>query len=201
MIQASGPANASIMIVGEFPHEGDLRKGLPFIGGAGFELTKMLSEAGINREHCYLTMVTRERVPASNILYLTVDKKKDIGPQHSLYRGRWCTQQLIDGVTSLREEILRVKPNIVITLGNLALWALTGEWSANAWRSSVMESTLVAGVKVVPTLSPGIVHVQWSQRTLLVHDFKRAKRNSDTPVLIDRNYKFLILTNNFNVEF
>ena len=62
-IQPTGPFDARVMIVGEFPHEGDLRKGEPFIGGAGYEFTKMLGEAGIPRNSCFLTMVMRDRIP------------------------------------------------------------------------------------------------------------------------------------------
>jgi uracil-DNA glycosylase len=42
-VRPSGPKNAKIMIVGDAPHEQDLRREEPFIGGGGFELTKMRS--------------------------------------------------------------------------------------------------------------------------------------------------------------
>lgn len=200
-IQGSGRLDAKVLIVGEFPHENDLRRGEPFVGGAGFELTKMLQEAGLPREQCYLTMVMKDRVYGQSITSLIAEKKKDITPRHVLYNGKWVMPQVVDAVEALHEEIKRVSPNVVCTSGNLALWALTGEWSSHAWRSSVMESTLIPGLKVIPTLSFGIVNVQWSQRPIIVHDLKRTAREGKTPELPKRDYKFLIPADNSDWQF
>lgn len=187
-IIGSGPLDAKVLVVGEYPHEADLRKGEPFIGGAGYELTKMLSEAGLPREQLYLTMVMKERI--LSIGSLVAEKKKDITPRHVLYKGKWVMPQVVDAVEALREEIKRVVPNVVCTSGNLALWALTGEWSSFNWRSSVMESDLIPGLKVIPTLPFSIVNVQWNQRPIIVHDLKRVARHRDKPEVMDRGYEF-----------
>lgn len=200
-ITGTGKLDANVLIVGEFPHEQDLRRGEPFIGGAGFELQKMLSEAGIPRDQCYMTLVMKDRVYGQSVNSLVAEKKKDITPRHVLYMGKWVMPEVVYAVESLREEILRIKPNVVCTSGNLALWALTGEWSSHSWRSSVMESTLIPGLKVIPTLSFGIVNVQWNQRPVIVHDLKRVARESKTPQLRDRNYDFLVPADNSESEF
>lgn len=193
-IQTVGPANAKIMLVGEFPHESDLRKGEAFVGGAGFELTKMLSEAKIYRESCTITMVMKDRVSGGRVESLVATKKKDVTARHTLYNGKYVLPEVVDGVEALKAEIIRRKPNVVCALGNLALWALTGEWSALNWRSSIMESTLVPGVKVIPTLSPSVVLHTWPHRTLIVHDLKRVARHQNDPVVIRRKYNFVIPT-------
>lgn len=198
-IQASGPLDAKVLLVGEYPHEADLRKGEPFIGGAGFELTKMLAEAGLHRDSIYMTLVMKERI--LSVASLVAEKKKDITPRHVLYKGKWVMPQVVDAVEALREEIKRVNPNVVCTSGNLALWALTGEWSSFNWRSSVMESDLIPGLKVIPTLPFSIVNVQWNQRPIVVHDLKRVARHKDKPGVLDRQYQFMIPTNNSNSEF
>lgn len=197
-IQGTGPLDAKVLIVGEIPHEADLRRGEPFIGGAGFEFTKTLQEAGLRRDDCFLTYVFKDR--CLNVASLIAEKKKDITPRHVLYRGKWCLPQLVDAVESLRGEIERVRPNVVCASGNLALWALTGEWSVFSWRSSVMESTLIPGLKVIPTLPFSIVNVQWSQRPLIVHDLKRVKREGASAALPDRNYQFTIPANRSDSE-
>ena len=200
-IQPSGPLDAKVLLVGEFPNEGDLRRGEPFIGGAGFELTKMLQEANLPRESLYMTYVMKDRVLGQSLSSLIAEKKKDITPKHVLYRGKWVMPHVVDAVEALRREIERVRPNVVCTTGNLALWALTGEWSCFAWRSSVMESNLVPRVKVVPTLPFGMVHTQWSQRPIIVHDLKRVFRQSKTPDIPNRSREFLIPAHNSNEEF
>lgn len=198
-IQPSGPLDANVLVVGEFPHEADLRRGEPFIGGAGYEVTKMMSEAGLPREQCYLTYVMKDRI--LSIASLVAEKKKDITPRHVLYKGKWVMPQVVDAVEALREEIRRVAPNVVCTSGNLALWALTGEWSSFNWRSSVMESDLIPGLKVIPTLPFSIVNVQWNQRPIIVHDLKRVARHKDKSGVMDRQYEFLIPADNSDEEF
>lgn len=188
----TGPHTAKIMLVGEFPHEQDLLNSTPFVGGPGYELRKMLNEAGLYMEHCYVTMVMKDRVPRSSIEGCMAQKKKEITSAHVLYNGKHVLPSVVAGIEQLKGEIERIKPNVVITFGNLALWALTGEWGANNWRSSIMESTLVGGVKVIPTISPAMVMPQWRLRPLIVHDLKRAKVQSEFPEIRRTPYDFVI---------
>ena len=180
------------MLVGEWPREQDLVKSEPFAGGIGFELSKMLAEAKLHRESCFCTYVVDDRVPSGNITGLVAESKAKAGPDHTLLHGRWVTQQVIDGIARLKKEIELVKPNVVCVMGNLALFALTGEWSAMAWRSSIMESTLIPGLKVIPTYSPAMVVAQMYLRPIVVHDLKRVAKHQDLPVVTRPDYKFQI---------
>ena len=47
----------STWIIGEAPGPDELREGKPFIGSSGNELTRMLNEAGINRNRCFMSNV------------------------------------------------------------------------------------------------------------------------------------------------
>jgi DNA polymerase I-like protein with 3'-5' exonuclease and polymerase domains/uracil-DNA glycosylase len=198
-IGPSGPVNARIMIVGDVPNEQDLRRGEPFIGGGGFEMTKMLQEAGIRREDCYLTTVFKSRV-FPGTLHI-VEKKKDRLPEHVLFQGQYITRDLFNACMDLLHEIDKVKPNVICTVGNLALFALTGETSSYNYRSSIMDSVLLQGYKVIPTLNVDAIHAQWAKRNWMVHDFKRVKRNSETPGLFIRDYSRLIAENNSDEQF
>ena len=180
-IRPSGPPNAQIMLVGEFPKEQDLVREEPFAGGIGLELSKMLAEAKIHRETCFCTYVVDDRVPGGYINGLIAESKSKATSQHTLLQGRYVTQQVIDGIDRLRREILLVKPNVVCAMGNLALFALTGEWSVMSWRSSIMESTLIPGLKVIPTYSPVMVTAQMALRPIAVHDLKRVAKHRLLP--------------------
>ena len=169
------------MIVGEYPKEQDLVKSEPFAGGTGFELSKMLAEAKIHKESCFCTYVIDDRVPTGNITGLIAETKSKATSAHMLLHGKYVTQQVIDGIARLKREIELVKPNVVCAMGNLALFALTGEWSAMAWRSSIMESTLIPGLKVIPTYSPAMVVAQWYLRPIVVHDLKRVAKHQLLP--------------------
>lgn len=191
-IQAVGSTNARVALVGEFPHEQDLLRGQPFCGGPGLELSKMLREAGMSREECFVTMVCDDRAPRGRVEGLVATKKKDITPAHVLFNGKMVLPQVVAGVERLRRELELVKPNVVCAIGNLALWALTGEWGAGNWRSSIMESTLIPGLKVIPTVSPALLNAQWTLRPLIVHDLKRVKRNSTTAAITRADYNTVI---------
>jgi len=192
MIIPTGPHTAKIMLVGEFPHEQDLLNSAPFVGGPGYELRKMLQEVGIYFEHCYVTMVMKDRVPQGKVETIIATKKKDITHAHVYCNGKYVLPSVVESLDQLRGEIERVKPNVVVTFGNLALWALTGEWGAGSWRSSIMDSTLVPGQKVIPTISPAMVMPQWRLRPLIVHDLARAKKQSAGPEIQRTVYNFLI---------
>ena len=49
-MKPSGPLAARIMCIGEAPGAEEQMLGLPFVGWSGKELTKLLTEAGIDRE-------------------------------------------------------------------------------------------------------------------------------------------------------
>jgi len=191
-IHPTGPSNARIMLVGEFPHEQDLLNSTPFVGGPGYELRKMLQEVGVYAADCYITMVMKDRIPQSRVEAVVATKKKDITNAHVLHAGKYVLPAVVAGVEQLRAEVERVRPHVVVTFGNLALWALTGQWGAMNWRSSIMESALVPGVKVVPTFSPAMVMVQWKLRGLMVHDLGRAVAQSAFPEIRRREYKFIV---------
>ena len=193
-VRPSGPKNAKIMIVGDHAHEMDLRRGEPFIGGGGFELTKMMQDAGIRRDDCYMTLVLKTRSYPNELNI--IDKKKDRQPNHVFFQGHYITQKLYDACMALREEVELVKPNVICTVGDLALFALTGQTSSYNYRSSIMESVLTPGYKVIPTLRSDIIHAQYARRPWVIHDLKRVKKNSLTPGVFHRDYKLLIAVDN-----
>ncbi|HZD21502.1 MAG TPA: uracil-DNA glycosylase family protein, partial [Burkholderiales bacterium] len=51
----AGDPHARVMLVGEQPGDEEDKKGLPFVGPAGRLLDKALAEAGVDREHLYVT--------------------------------------------------------------------------------------------------------------------------------------------------
>ncbi len=57
-------------------------------------------------------------------------------------------------VDELRAELRRLKPKAVCAMGALALYALTGRKGIMKWRGSILDCSLVHGIKVVPVLDP-----------------------------------------------
>lgn len=196
MTQPSGPCPAKIMIVGEAPGEEEARKGLPFVGTSGAELDRMLSEAGILRSTCFVTNVVRVRPPGNDIAVFFADRKSDRTMQHVELNGKWCLPVVMEGIQLLKREIEMCQPDVIIALGNTALWALTGNWGITSWRGSELLCTLQLSLdykpKVIPTYHPALVLRQWSWRQTAVHDLRRVKRHVGSREYVPRDYSFII---------
>lgn len=138
-VNGEGPIPSRIMLVGEAPGADEERTGTPFVGASGQELNRMLQDAGIMRSEAYCTNVCKTRPPNNQITAWIAKAKKDITPAHRLFRGKYVLAPLTDGFRELITEIEMVQPNLVIAFGNVAMWALTGNWGTLKWRGSQLE--------------------------------------------------------------
>jgi uracil-DNA glycosylase len=195
----SGPCPARIMIVGEAPGAEEERTGAPFSGASGDELTRMLAEAGISRSTCFITNVVRVRPPANDISEFIAERKSDITERHLFLRDKRVLPPVVEGLEVLKQEIALCQPNVILAVGNVAMWALTGKWGITSWRGSLLECDLALGIgyqpKVVPTYHPAAILRMWSWRRIAVQDMRRAKVAAQTRELIRPEYKFLIRPN------
>jgi len=195
-IHPTGPCPSKIMIVGEYPSMQDEKAGLPFAGYSGEELDKMMREAGLFKSSCFTTLVIGIRPPANNIESFIAARKADITPQHAMVRDKMCLPVVWEGIERLKREIEMCQPDVIIALGNVALWALTGNWGIMSWRGSVLQTdlplTLPYKPKVIPTYHPSIVMRQWSWRQIVITDLRRAKKESSSRELYSPDYRFVI---------
>jgi uracil-DNA glycosylase len=84
-------------------------------------------------------------------------------------------------IAKLREEIQFYRPNIIVALGHVPMYTLTGNIGIAAYRGYVCNSTLVPGTKVIATHHPsGIIH-EWRQAFQFVMDMRKAIINSNSP--------------------
>lgn len=174
-VPAVGPKDAKIMIVGEAPGEQEERKGMPFVGPAGKLLDECLHDVGILRSMCYITNTIKERPYRNDITpYLDLNVRGKNLPKEShaylVYRNQ------------LKAEIEEVRPNVVVAVGAVALWALCGKLGITKWRGSILESTLVPGQKVIPIIHPaGALQGKYNWRHYIKLDLARVRKQSATP--------------------
>jgi DNA polymerase I-like protein with 3'-5' exonuclease and polymerase domains len=89
-------------------------------------------------------------------------------------------------INQLREELKRLKPNVVVAMGNIPLIALTNRVGITKWRGSVIESTIIPGLKVVPAFHPATFippKFNFLNKPLIVSDLKLALAESKYPEL------------------
>lgn len=196
MIRPTGPCPATIMVVGEAPGDEEISRGQPFVGYSGVELGKMMSEAGIYRNQCFMTNLFKIKPPGGNPEVFFAEKKKDVTLQHIQFQGKYCLPIVFDSIEQLKREIEQCQPNVIIAVGKWALWALTGESAVTSYRGSTLSCTLqfasLITPKVVPVISPAMVLKQWSSRQLVIADLKRAKEQATTREMLELKYKFQV---------
>lgn len=102
-----------VMLIGEAPGEQESLQGRPFVGKAGKNLDSFLQVLELNREDIYIT----------NVVKIRPTKVSDKGRTSNRPPNR---EELALFTPYLMEEILRVQPRMIVTLGNVALKALCG---------------------------------------------------------------------------
>lgn len=175
----SGPIPARIMVVGEAWGEYEERREEPFVGPSGEELNRMLHEAGLTRGECFVTNLVNKRPPNNDLSFWVSEKKKPPTHEYQLLKDVWALPVVHEGYKQLMAEIELVQPQIVVALGNWAMWALTGRRGITLWRGSVLQGP--GGRKIIPTMHPAAVLRQWSIRAATVSDLRRVKRHLETP--------------------
>lgn len=103
----------AIMLIGEAPGEQETLQRRPFVGKAGKNLDAFLEVVGLKREELYI----------SNVVKIRPTKLSDKGRLSNRPPNR---EELALFTPFLMEEVLRVQPQMIVTLGNVPLKALMG---------------------------------------------------------------------------
>lgn len=166
-VPPKGSLSAKIVIVGEAPGVEEERKLQPFMGRSGILLKKLLFQAGIAMTDLYVTNVIKTR-PASN----------NTTPYFS--KGQF-TAKGQEWVEKLKEELSHTSANVIVAVGPIAMAALCHSDSILKWRGSILESSLLPGRKVIPTIHPASALRQYIHRYYIQTDLIRAKHQSTFP--------------------
>lgn len=176
-----------IAIVSETWTDNETAMQMPFVGSVGELLNELLEAAEIDRQDCYLTTVFPfTPSPRNDVEVLCVPKKVSHVPMPDIKRGKYLDDRFFHHVQRLWDELDRIRPNVVITLGPAALWALTGNAAVKSLRGTATEATYGAsrGLKVIPTYDIKTIFKDWSVRPIIIADFIKAGRQSDFPQII-----------------
>lgn len=158
-------SSAKLAIVGEQPGRQEVaaRNREPFIGPAGEELNKCLTLAGISRSDCYLTNVFKD-LDRPLKAYADLSKKppriSEVGENY---------------ISSLIWE-LEDGPDVIMAVGNVALYALSGIVGITKWRGSIIRGYF-RDKFVVPCIHPATVippKFQYLNKWLIAYDLQKA---------------------------
>lgn len=163
IIHGEGPIPADIALVGEAPGAEEITKKRPFVGTSGRLLRELMISASVYPQMCYITNVIKERPPSNDITKFINIKKKIESEEYKRY------------LEILKMELQRINPKLIIAIGNVSLYALTGLQGITKYRGSILESTLLPGKKVIPILHPASALRQYLWRHHIRIDLHRAR--------------------------
>ena len=106
IVFGSGNKNADIMFIGEGPGADEDEKGEPFVGKAGKLMDKAFEGVGIDRKNVYIANIVKCRPPQNRV------PEKD--------EATAC-------IGYLRNQVMLIKPKIIVLLGSTALKNILGE--------------------------------------------------------------------------
>ena len=129
-----GNKNAKIMFIGEGPGADEDAQGEPFVGKAGQLMNKAFEYAGIERSKVYIANIVKCRPPGNR------DPEED--------EAKACMDYL-------RNQVLLIKPKIIVLLGRIALRHILGpEYKITASRGKWFNKK---GIRYLPTWHPSAV--------------------------------------------
>ena len=147
-----GNKEADIMFIGEGPGADEDREGEPFVGKAGKLMNEAFKGIGINREEVYIANIVKCRPPQNRV------------PEED--EANAC-------LNYLRNQVILVKPKIIVLLGNTALKNILGkEYSITNMRGKWVEKK---GIMYMPTWHPAALLRDENKKIEFWQDLKLVK--------------------------
>lgn len=152
-----GNENADIMFIGEGPGADEDREGEPFVGKAGKLMNQAFLGLGISREKVYIANIVKCRPPNNR------NPEKD--------EAEAC-------LNYLRNQVVLIKPKIVVLLGSVALKNILGEnYGITASRGKWIEKK---GIMYMPTFHPAALLRDESKKIDFWQDLELVKKEAET---------------------
>lgn len=211
-----------LIVLGEARGAEEDRIKSSFVGASGIELLTQLDEAQIldltpkdrtlirmywdSRDPNILNRVWNEHanvVHRTNVLnfhphankleYVCGPKSAGVPGYPALIKSGYLDAKFEGELERLGDELLAHNPNLVLCLGNTALWALAGKTGIKNIRGTTLLSTHTAtGFKLLPTYHPAAVMRQWDIRPTVLMDLLKAKREMQYANIIRPNCEIWI---------
>ena len=149
IVFGEGNRNAKIMFIGEGPGADEDKFAKPFVGRAGKLMDMAFEAVGINRQEVYIANIVKCRPPGNR------DPLED---------------EVLACMDYLRNQVILVKPEIIVLLGSVALKHILGkEYGITASRGKWMEKK---GIKYMPTWHPAALLRDETKKIDFVNDLQ-----------------------------
>ena len=150
IVFGTGNKSARVMFIGEGPGADEDRQGEPFVGRAGKLMNLAFETLGIDRNEVYIANVVKCRPPSNR------------NPEND---------EAIACLNYLRNQVILVKPEIIVLLGSVALKNILGqEYGITASRGKWFEKK---GIKYMPTWHPAALLRDETKKIDFIKDLKK----------------------------
>lgn len=148
-----GNKESKLMFIGEGPGADEDLQAIPFVGKAGKLMNMAFEGIGINREEVYITNIVKCRPPANR------------NPEDD---------EALSCLNYLRNQVILVKPKIIVLLGSVALKNILGkEYGITNSRGKWIEKK---GIEYMPTWHPAALLRDENKKIEFWRDLKEVKR-------------------------
>ena len=154
IVFGTGNKEADLMLIGEGPGADEDIQGIPYVGKAGQLMNKAFIGLGIKREEVYIANIVKCRPP----------NNRDPEPDEAMA----C-------INYLRNQVILVKPKVIVLLGRIALTNILGEeYKITASRGKIIEKK---GITYIPTWHPAALLRDETKKIDFWNDLKLAISN------------------------
>lgn len=151
-----GNKETDLMFIGEGPGADEDMQGEPFVGKAGKLMNMAFDMVGIKREEIYIANIVKCRPPSNR------------NPQDD--EAEAC-------LNFLRNQVILVKPRIIVLLGSVALKNILGkEYGITASRGKWVDRK---GILYMPTWHPAALLRDESKKIDFIKDLKEVTKKCD----------------------
>ncbi len=149
VVFGTGNKKADLMFIGEGPGADEDKQGIPFVGRAGKLMNMAFEAIGLKREEVYIANIVKCRPPGNR------------NPEDD--EATVC-------LNYLRNQVILVKPKIVVLLGSVALKNILGkEYGITASRGKWVEKR---GIWYMPTWHPAALLRDENKKIDFIMDLK-----------------------------
>lgn len=167
----------SVAIIGGVPDPVSAALGKPFSGAEGRMLESILRVANLDKGE-FLYDYVFDHIPTGGAAAALRDPNA-----------------LAEAQQRLAEVLTKASPDVIVPVGDVALFAFTGLRNISTQRGYVTEATAIRpGAKLIPTLEPDTVRKMWKLLPVVVSDFvKAAKEAQRGPKIIQPRRRLMIM--------
>lgn len=149
VVFGTGNKQADLMFIGEGPGADEDKQGVPFVGKAGKLMNMAFEAIGLKREEVYIANIVKCRPPGNR------------NPEDD---------EAVACLNYLRNQVILVKPKIVVLLGSVALKNILGkEYGITASRGKWVEKR---GIWYMPTWHPAALLRDENKKIDFIMDLK-----------------------------